>query len=76
MKGLKELLLEEQQRLEKITKKARNNLKDAPIGTLRMSKSHNKLQYYRCTEENKSGTYINRNNMEVAQNRTGNVLGA
>lgn len=67
MKGLKELLLEEQQKLEKIIKKARNNLIDAPTGTLRMSKSHNKLQYYRCTEEKKSGTYINMGNIEMAR---------
>ena len=67
MKGLKELLLEEQQRLEKIVKETKDYLKDAPAGTLRMSKSHNKLQYYRCMGEKKSGTYINRNNIELAR---------
>lgn len=67
MKRLKELLLEEQQRLEKIIKIVKYQLKDAPTGTLRMSKSHNTLQYYRCDGGRKSGTYINRNNIEVAR---------
>lgn len=67
MKGLKELLVEEEKRLENITKIIKKRLKDAPTGTLRMSKSHNTLQYYRCTEKKKSGIYINRNNIEMAQ---------
>ena len=67
MKGLKELLLEEQQRLEKIIQTTKINLKDAPEGALRMSKSHNRLQYYRCTEEKKSGIYINKSNLELAR---------
>ena len=67
MKGLKELLLEEQKRLEKIIEKSRISLKDAPTGALRMSRSHGKLQYYRCTEEKKAGTYINRGNIELAR---------
>lgn len=67
MKKLKELLLEEQQRLENITKVTKERLKDAPTGALRISKSHNTLQYYRCTEKKKSGIYINKNNIETAQ---------
>lgn len=67
MKGLRESLLEEQQRLKKIVTETKNRLKDAPTGTLRMSKSHDTLQYYRCTGEKKSGTYINRNNIELAR---------
>ena len=67
MKGIKELLFEEQKRLEKIIKKTKNQLKDAPEGTLRMSKSHNTLQYYRCTDDKKSGTYINRDNIDMAR---------
>lgn len=51
MKGLKELLLHEQERLETIIKKTKISLKDAPTGTLKLSRSHNKLQYYRCTDE-------------------------
>ena len=67
MKGLKELLLEEQQHLEKIVRETKNRLKDVPTGTLRISKSHDSFQYYRCTGEKKSGTYINRNNIELAR---------
>ena len=67
MQGLKELLVEEQKRLEKIIKKTKNRLKDSPTGTLRMSKSHNTLQYYRCTDDKKSGTYINRDNIDMAR---------
>ena len=51
MKGLKELLLHEQERLETIIKKTKISLKDAPTGTLKLSRSHNNLQYYRCTDE-------------------------
>ena len=67
MKGLEKLLSEEKTRLEKIIQKTKNRLKDAPKGTLRMSKSHNKLQYYRCMGDKKSGTYIDRNNIEMAR---------
>lgn len=66
MKNLKELLLSEQERLEKIVGDTSSRLKDAPAGTLRMSRSHNQLQYYRCTKEKKSGIYINKNNIELA----------
>lgn len=67
MKGLHSILLEEQGRLERIVKKAKRQLRDAPTGTLRMSKSHGNLQYYRCTGEKKSGTYINKNDVELAK---------
>lgn len=67
MKGLLELLYEEQKRLETIVEKVKSRLIEAPTGTLRMSKSHNKLQYYRCCGEKKSGIYINKNNIEMAK---------
>ena len=67
MKGLLELLCAEQKRLEIIVKKVKNDLNDAPVGTLRLSKSHNQLQYYRCTEEKKTGTYINKDNLKLAK---------
>ena len=67
MQGLKELLFEEQKRLESIIKKITNQLKDAPTGTLRISKSHNQIQYYRCDGKKKSGTYINKKNFDIAQ---------
>ena len=58
MRGLKELLLAEEARLEEIVNKASRHLKDAPKGTLRLSQSNNYLQFYHCTEENKQGKYI------------------
>jgi len=67
MKGLSELLLEEQKHLETIIEKVKISLKDAPIGTLRLSKSHNRVQYYRCIDKKKTGRYINKNNMEIAK---------
>ena len=67
MKGLLELLVEEQKRLETIIMKVKNRLKDAPTGTLRLSKSHHQLQYYRCTKEKKTGIYINKKNIGIAR---------
>lgn len=67
MYGLKEMLLEEKARLQKIEEKTRNQLKGAPKGTLRISKSNNHIQYYHCTEENlrKNGTYLHKNEEEL-----------
>lgn len=67
MTGLLELLSAEQNRLETIIEKVKIRLKDAPTGTLRLSKSHHQLQYYRCTKEKKTGIYINKNNIEMAK---------
>jgi hypothetical protein len=50
MKGLRNLLLEEQFRLENIIKETKTRLEQAPEGRLRLSKSHNQVQYYCCTE--------------------------
>ena len=67
MRGLKELLLAEEARLEEIVNKASRHLKDAPKGTLRLSQSNNYLQFYHCTEENKQGKYIIKGNDELIQ---------
>lgn len=67
MKGLRNLLLEEKFRLEKVVKETKARLKNAPEGRLRLSKSHNHVQYYCCTEEKKSGDYICKGNMALAQ---------
>ncbi len=48
MANLKESLLKEQNRLEKILRKAEKQLKDAPLGTMRLSSSKNQVQYYHC----------------------------
>ena len=67
MKGLKKLLLEEQFRLENIIKQAKIRLETTPQGRLRLSKSHNHVQYYYSKEENKSGNYISKDNSALAQ---------
>jgi DNA repair ATPase RecN len=56
--ALREMLLEEQARLENIKEIVQERLKSAPEGTLRLSNSHNYFQYYHCTDENKLGKYI------------------
>lgn len=67
MKGLRNLLLEEQFRLENIVKTTKTRLDNAPEGRLRLSKSHNQVQYYCCTEEKKSGDYILKDNRLLAK---------
>ena len=67
MKGLRNLLLEEQFRLENIIKEAKIRLEQAPEGRLRLSKSHNHVQYYCCTEEKKTGDYISKEKIQLAE---------
>lgn len=69
MYGLKEQLIEEQKRLEKIEKKVKQQLKNVPEGTLRISKSNNHIQYYHCKEGyvQKSGKYLHRSEEELAR---------
>ena len=68
MYGLKEMLLKEKERLQKIEKKINNQLKDAPEGTLRISKSNNCVQYYHCTEiTHKNGSYLHKGEEELAR---------
>lgn len=67
MEKLMELLSAEEQRLKKIVDITKNRLKDSPAGTLRISKSHNKLQYYRCTKEKRLGFYISKDNIDLVR---------
>ena len=68
MVGLKEMLLAEQRRLEKIIHTSQRELKNAPKGTLRLSTSQNRPQYYHCTKNSKkNGTYISRENKFLIQ---------
>lgn len=67
LKGLRNLLLEEKFRQEEILKAVKNRLEHAPEGHLRLSKSHNHVQYYCCTEEKKSGDYIQKDNIVLAK---------
>lgn len=57
MRGLKQMLLQEQKYLENMVNKAKMGLSTAPDGHLRISKDKNKIRYYHCTEDN-SGIYI------------------
>lgn len=67
MIGLKNKLLEEQNRLETIIKFQKEQLKHVPEGSLRLSKSHGKLQYYHTTDNNKKGKYISKDNMQLVR---------
>ena len=61
MTGIKEMLLKEQDRLEKILSKTRKQVKDAPPGSLRLSKSRGWIQYYHCMPgEKENGRYISK----------------
>lgn len=61
MYGLKEMLLEERARLERIENKIRAQLKDVPEGTLRISRSNAHIQYYYCTEKtSRNGIYLHK----------------
>ena len=62
MKGLKELLLKEEERLKEIVNKTKMRLEDVPEGSLRISKSNAHFQFYHCTDENKVGKYIAKGN--------------
>lgn len=65
MNGLRDMLLEEQFRLEQIIKVTKQQLKNAPEGSLRLSKSQNCTQYYHCTDERKIGVYIAKSNEDL-----------
>ena len=59
MAGLREMLLQEQNRLEKILQKTSEQLKDAPPGKLRLSSSNKCIQYYYCVPGGrKNGEYL------------------
>lgn len=59
MAGLREMLLKEQSRLEQILKKTEERMKDAPDGSLRLSRSGKSVQYYRCMPgKQKNGEYL------------------
>lgn len=68
MTGIKEMLLKEQDRLEKILSKTRKQVKDAPPGSLRLSKSRGWIQYYHCMPgEKRNGAYIPKADEELPQ---------
>ena len=59
MTELKEILLQEQERLENILRRTEEGLRNPPQGTLRISFSGKWVQYYHCMPDGKrNGTYI------------------
>ena len=67
MADLREMLLQEQNRLEKILQKTSEQLKDAPPGKLRLSSSNKCVQYYYCVPGGrKNGQYLPREKEKLA----------
>ena len=66
MEGFREMLMQEQTRLENIVRKTTEQLEDAPQGTLRLSSSKKWVQYYHFIPgKRKSGEYIPKTNDEL-----------
>lgn len=67
MYGLRNMLLEESTRLHRIEEKVKNQLKDAPEGSLRISKYSGHIQYFHCTEEDprNGGKYLRKSEKEL-----------
>lgn len=67
MKGLKNMLLAEQARLEAIIAKVQNEKQNLPDGRLRVSVDKGYIRYYHCLESEKAEAYIRRGKMELAK---------
>lgn len=66
MLGLKEALLQEQKRLEKILQRTTKQLQNAPSGELRLARSGKWTQYYRSLPgQKKNGIYIPKTNQKL-----------
>lgn len=64
MYKLKNMLIQEQEHLEKIVMQAKTNLSTEPEGHLRISIDQNKPRYYQCINDSK-GIYISRDEKEL-----------
>ncbi len=62
---LRELLENEEEKLQKIRDKIAKNLDDTPKGSLRLGKSQGCVQYYYCDEENR--IYIPKTEMDTVR---------
>lgn len=68
MTGLKQMLEQEKKHLKIIVQKAKENLKNVPEGTLRISCSKNRVQYYHSTKNGKyNGIYIPKTEQELVK---------
>ncbi|MBE5836175.1 MAG: hypothetical protein E7309_16350 [Butyrivibrio sp.] len=67
MNGLKELLRNEKEILQTIKHVVDNRLKDVPDGALRITSTRkSQIQYMHCTEHDKNGQFIKKENQELA----------
>ena len=66
MYKLKDALIEEQQRLEKIIARAEMENAHMPEGYLRISKHENRCRYYHCKTD-RNGTYIPKKNIVLSK---------
>ena len=68
MANLRKMLFQEQIRLEKILRKTKEQLKDAPQGTLRLTHTKQSVQYY-CSlpGEKRIDKHISKNNTELVR---------
>lgn len=69
MVGMKDMLTSEKMYLEEIIKKAKLQLEKADIqdSKLRISVDKERIRYYKCTPDNKKGSYIQKKDLEVAK---------
>lgn len=68
MKGLKEMLLKEEQRLIQILEEVEERERNAPKGSLRLSGNKKWVQFYHCMPGEKTkGKYISRENQELVR---------
>ncbi|MEE1305248.1 MAG: hypothetical protein U0K68_08890 [Agathobacter sp.] len=69
MKGLRELLEKEYRRLEKIERQIKLNNGEYPDGRLKVSNSHNYMQYYHITKENdvRIKRYLRKSEFDLVQ---------
>ena len=67
MMGLRNMLIEEKIHLEKLIKICKAQLEDVPEGRLRVSIDKGRIRYFKCTNENKIVTYINKENRDIAR---------
>lgn len=68
MTGLREMLLQEQTRMERINQITAERLQDVPQGSLRLLSSQDTVQYYHCLQgRKKNGKYLSKSNTELIQ---------
>lgn len=68
MKGLKQMLLQEEEHLSVIIERTKDSLTNAPEGKLRLSQSKKQVQYYRTKKNGRyNGSYIPKADYELAR---------